>query len=132
MNKIRPCYQDFALREAIQNPDRVQLLLHPNQVDLNFYEDYSIPLVLYRLFIRKLTTEKMNYLKIYTREFMSDNEEQIFVVMKPMITLISQQASKQGMQKEVELACVDAFSLLPVDKRLRPIIYKPHFFKELL
>ena len=27
---------------------------------------------------------------------------------------------------------MDAYSLLPVDKRLRPMIYKPHFFKELL
>lgn len=91
-----------------------------------------MPQNMYSLMQRKMITKKMNTAKIYTREFISDKEKDIFVLIKPMIVVIAEQATKMRIQKEVELGAVDAFSMVPVEDNLRPLIYKPFYFKEMM
>jgi hypothetical protein len=94
-------------------------------------EDEEIPYFLYCDLLRKLLIKYLNIAGIWTRSFVDDEEEEIFVVFKATEVALAQEACSGTFYKEVETGYVDILSLMPVDKQLRPCINKSLFFKEL-
>lgn len=128
---IKPAYTPEG-RVAKRSSRFKGILINPKFVDINRYSLLSLPRILFLEYSRKMILNKLNYLQIYTRQFMCDRQEKIYVVIKPMITRIAKKAAKVAIPKELELGSVDIISMFPVDECMRPFIYKSAFFQELL
>ena len=96
----------------------------------SMYEELAIPRIYYQLFTMKLIKMKLNHLKIYTRCFMTDEKDKIFMVIKALRQALEAEAEAQKLSKQVEIGFVDLGSLQPVDRYLRPILLKPRAVKD--
>jgi hypothetical protein len=79
----------------------------------------------------KFTIRRINQMDIHTRVFLTDERDYYFVILKPVLRLIADEADYQKLPKQIEIGNCDLFSLLPVDSRRRIMLFKPKWFKEL-
>ena len=86
-----------------------------SNLNLMAQQNCSIPRVILEFFIIKLTIAKLNELKVHTRVFLDDQEENYFVVLKTLEQTLASKAECEKMKKEVEIGLIDIGSLLPVD-----------------
>jgi hypothetical protein len=84
-------------------------------------EKKEIPRALLAHIIRRFMMMKYNQVGIFTREFLSQKKDKVFVLLKATRAALDFAASSRVYFKEMEIGMVDLFSLEPVDSSLRPL-----------
>ena len=109
--------------------DEALFMRHPD--DEALMKDEEIPYFIYIDIVRRYFTKVLNISGIWTRAFLDDDENEIFVVFKATESTLAQESCSGGFFKEVELGHIDLLSLMPVDEQQRPSVNKSLMFVEL-